>query len=425
MISEMINGFRRNRARHAVLRPATVLVCVLALGACDGLLEVDNESDILDQDLNTPDAIPPIVNGVAGDFGNFYSDAALAVSQAAFELWHTGSHGHDRETDEGFLDRPSSDGNSGYNDASLAYWVAQDAQRRIAEAFDNPDSRVETAEVIVWGGYTLHFLADNWCMATFDGGPAVSPETVRQMAADDFTRAIAVAQAADSRDWELRAIAGRARARLFLGDYDGAVADAQEIPQGFSFMFNYSANSGREENGYADHTRDRYRREVGVHPRFFEDARYLNDPRTPMNDWGEDAVGPDAVRRWVEQDKFQDLDSDMAVSTWQEVRLIEAEAEMRRGNLPRAVTLINEVRAFWGLGPYAGPDTEAEVIAQLRYERSAELWLQGQALFDLRRFDDPRLKVPPGRGGGAERGKCWQIGQDEWLTNENLNPSGT
>lgn len=401
-------------------RSCGALLLLASIGGCEGLLDVDNESDILDVDLDDPGAIAPIVAGVAGDFGVFYSEMAHSVALASFELWHTGSHGDDRETDEGYLARPSSDGNSSYNDASRAIWVAKDAQRRLRNVFDDADSRVEMAEVVTWSGFTMLMLADNFCQATFDAGPPVSPDEVRRMAEARFSEALASATAAGSLDWRLRAHAGRARARLMLGDYAGAIADAQQIPQGFAFAFNYSANSDREENFYPGHTRDRYRRETGVHPRFFEDERYLNDPRTPWVDWGEDAVGPDAIRRWVEQDKFQDYDSDMLVSSWQEVRLIEAEARLALGEVAAAVALIDDVRAFVELPPYDGPLTEAAVLDQLIYERSAELWLQGQQLLDLRRFESPLLDVAPGRGGLPTRGDCWEIGEDEFLTNPNL-----
>lgn len=397
-----------------------VFLLVASMGACDGILDVDNESDILDQDLDDPQAIGPVVAGVAGDFGTFYSQMAHAVALASFELWHTGSHGHDRETDEGFLARPASDGNTGYNNASRAIWVAQDAQRRLRNVFDDADAREEMAEVVVWSGFTMHMLADNFCQATFDAGPPVSPDEVRRMAEDRFSEALAAANAAGSQKWRLRALAGRARARLMLGDHAGAIADAQQIPQGFLFPYVYSANSGRENNYYAGHTRDRFRRETGIHPRYFEDERYLNDPRTPWVDWGEDAVGPDAIRRWVEQDKYRDRDSNMLVSSWQEVRLIEAEAWIGMGDLEKAVALMNDVRAYVELPPYDGPLTRDAVLDQLIYERSAELWLQGQQLLDLRRFDSPLLDVAPGRGGFATRGDCWEIGEDEYLTNPNL-----
>ncbi|MGH7462546.1 MAG: hypothetical protein ACREMA_16175, partial [Longimicrobiales bacterium] len=138
---------------------------VLALGtstACKGMLDVDNESEILDGDLNTIQAIAPVVAGVAGDFGAMYSQNASTVAVAAFELWHTGSFPSSRQTDEGFLKRPSADGNGAYNSLARAYWVAQDGVRRVQEAVaDSANRREEMAEVIGWGAYTLHFLADN------------------------------------------------------------------------------------------------------------------------------------------------------------------------------------------------------------------------------------------------------------------------
>ncbi|MGH7506163.1 MAG: RagB/SusD family nutrient uptake outer membrane protein [Longimicrobiales bacterium] len=412
---------KSRRPRSRLTHVAAALLSVPLMAGCGDLLDVDNESDILDEDLNTPEAVTPVVNGVAGDFGTFYTETAHNVGLAAFELWHTGSHGDDRETDEGFMRRPSSQGNGGYNDASRAYWVATDAQRRIREAFaDSADLRPEMAEVLVWGGFTLLMAADNWCAFTFDAGPAVTPDEVYQRAEADFTRAIEVATAANSLSWQQRAVAGRARARLFLGNFAGAIADAQLIPNGFEFDFNYSSNDSREYNHYPGHTRDQYRREVGVHPRFFDDPARWSDPRTPMNDWGPDAVGPDAIRRWVEQDKYPAYDSDMSVSSWREIRLIEAEAELNQGNLQRAVDLMNETRAFWELAPHGTATSTAQVLDWLRWERSAELWLQGQSLLDLRRFDDPLLDVPPGRGGGATRDSCWEIGEDEWLSNPNL-----
>jgi hypothetical protein len=90
------------------------------------------------------------------------------------------------------------------------------------------------------------------------------------------------------------------------------------------------------------------------------------------------------------------------------------------GNPDRAVTLIDAVRTSWGLDPYSGAMTEDAVMEQIRFERSAELWIQGHALRDLRRFDDPSLDVPPGRGGGLVRDRCWEIGEDEYQTNANL-----
>ena len=95
----------------------------------------------------------------------------------------------------------------------------------------------------------------------------------------------------------------------------------------------------------------------------------------------------------------------------------------RTDDLGAAVDLINEVRASWELDLYTGAMTEDAVMTQLRYERSAELWIQAHALNDLRRFNDPSLDVPPGRGGGLVRDRCWEVGEDEYQINANLSGS--
>jgi hypothetical protein len=174
-------------------------------------------------------------------------------------------------------------------------------------------------------------------------------------------------------------------------------------------------NNTRENNAVATNTTTLIRREAGVHPRFYrEDARYKTDPRTSFRDKGDTAKGPDPTRQFVEQLKYPARDTPIPVFTWQEARLIEAEAEIRLGNPARAVTLINLVRAAANLPAYAGATTEQAVLNQLIYERSAELWLQAHSLNDWRRFNLQFTTQP--------RDKCFEIGQSEWETNPNLRP---
>ena len=58
-----------SRQKPRLLKGALVLIGVTVAAACGDFLDVDNESEILDQDLNTVQAIGPVVAGVAGDFG--------------------------------------------------------------------------------------------------------------------------------------------------------------------------------------------------------------------------------------------------------------------------------------------------------------------------------------------------------------------
>ena len=384
---------------------------ILSLPACDGLFEVQNEQDILELDLDQEAALTPLVNGVAGDWIDMYDNAINIMGLVSFELIHTGSFPSWRSVETGLMDR-TSNGNGVYNQMARSIWVANDAARRIDEGF--AEARSEPAQVRLYGGLGKVMLADNFCEGTINGGPAMPPAEFYRLAEQDFTDAMSSATAAGAPDWAMRAQLGRARARSMLGDHAGALADAKAIPAGFRFDAIYSQNSGREQNSVASLTRTLTRREAGVHATFYDDPRFIADPRTSFIDRGPNETGPDPTRKYVEQEKYKLRDSPIPISTWQEARLIEAEAELNIGSPERAVALINEVRAFVSLDPYGGEMSQSAVMDQLMYERSAELWLQAHRLNDLRRINHPSL---------AGRDVCFEIGIDEWESNPNLGGS--
>ena len=106
-----------------------------------------------------------------------------------------------------------------------------------------------------------------------------------------------------------------------------------------------------------------------------------------------------------------------------EMLLIQAEAEARLGHLSTAVDLINQVRAKTGTANTPGAqlppvsatvlDTEAEVLAQILYERRYELYSQGLRLEDLRRLGQYAGKAP--------KVQFLPLPQSECLTNPNAN----
>ena len=397
----------------SLCRSLALTLAAFALAACSGLLEVQNEQQILEQDLDQEAALIPVVNGVAGDWALMYTNTINIIGLVSFELIHTGSFPSWRSVETGLMDR-TSNGNGVYNNLSRAIWVADDAARRIDEAFAGGGGMVEPAQVRVWAGLAKVMMGDNFCEGTLNGGPAMPPTQFYQLAEQDFTEAMSLAGSAGSPDWAMRAQIGRARARLMLGDHAGAMSDAMAIQAGYRFDAIYSQNSGREQNAVASLTRTLTRREAGVHPTFYDDPRFVADPRTSFIDRGPNETGPDPTRKYVEQEKYKFRDSPIPVSTWQEARLMEAEAEISVGSLERAVALINEVRAFVSLDPYAGEMSRTAVMDQVMYERSAELWLQGHRLNDLRRTNHPSL---------TGRGVCFEIGIDEWESNPNLGGS--
>jgi starch-binding outer membrane protein, SusD/RagB family len=396
---------------HLTRTALGMTVAALAAGACSNMLDVENEQDILDTNLDNPDAIAPMLAGIAGDFALAYSDVAVIGGLFGGELIHTGSFPTWREVETGFGKRPSGTGNQLYNEISRAIWVSDTGAVRIGKVATNADASPEVAEALIYGAFAHLLMADHFCQGTIKGGPAVTPDSLYKRAESIFTQALAIATAANKPDLRNRAIAGRARARLMLKNYAGARDDAKLIPAGFKFNAIYSANSTRENNTVATQTTTLIRREAGVNPRFYNDPLYKADPRTPFRDKGDTAKGPDPTRKFVEQLKYPLRESPIPIASTNEARLIEAEAEARLGNLTRAVALINDVRAASNLAPFAG-STQTAVLNQLYYERSAELWLQGQSLSDLRRFNNSFL--------ATRLDQCFEIGQLEWDNNPNL-----
>ena len=393
-------------------RLATVaMLGLIAAGgaACKGALEVQNEQDILDANLSSPEAIGPLLTGVAGDYAVAYGNAADIVGLFGGELIHTGSFPSWREVEGGYGRRPSTEGDNMYNQIERAIWVADTAAVRIGKVAADPTKSPEVAAAKIYGAFATLLLADNFCQGTIKSGPALSDDSLYRRAEGLFTDAIAIATAAGRDSLRLRALAGRARTRLMLKNYSGARDDATLIPGTFRFNAIYSSNSARENNSVATLTTTLIRREAGVNPRFYKNAAYATDPRTPFRNKGDTAKGPDPIRQFVEQLKYPQRDTPIAISSWQEARLIEAEAENQLGNSARAVTLVNQVRAAASLPAYAGGLSQGEVLAQIRYERSAELWLQAQSVVDERRFSDGYLAAP--------HDQCFAIGQREWDSN--------
>ncbi|MEP7345419.1 MAG: RagB/SusD family nutrient uptake outer membrane protein [Gemmatimonadaceae bacterium] len=393
-------------------RLATILAAVtLATVSCKGVLEVSNEQDILDKNLDNPDAVVPIMNGVIGDYALAYANAIDIIGLFGQELQHTGSFPTWREVETGIGTRPSGTGDQVFQNVSRAIWVADTAAVRFRKFLPDAEKRFEVATVLMWGGFAHFLLADNFCEVTFHGGPAVTPKQGYERAKSLLEDAVKVATAANRADVLRGSYGGLARVKLMLGDYAGARSDARQVPQGFRLVALYGNNT-RENNGVAINTTTLIRREAGVHPRFYNDSRFGGDPRTMFRDKGDTAKGPDPTRKFVEQLKYPARDTPIPVFTWQEARLIEAEAELQLGNPDGAVTLINQVRAASSIAAYSGPVTAAAVRAQLIYERQAELWLQAQSLNDWRRFNLQFATQP--------RDKCFEIGQLEFDTNPNL-----
>jgi hypothetical protein len=100
-----------------------------------------------------------------------------------------------------------------------------------------------------------------------------------------------------------------------------------------------------------------------------------------------------------------------------------AEAALDAGQLQDAVDIINVLHDAVGLPDFVSNDA-AEIRDQLIYERAAELFLEGQHMQDLERFNLPLVPAPgtPAYHGGFYSDQiCFPLPEVEYLNNPNIN----
>ena len=112
------------------------------------------------------------------------------------------------------------------------------------------------------------------------------------------------------------------------------------------------------------------------------------------------------------------------MATWEEAQLILAEVALDNNQLQEAVDIINTLHDRVGLGEFSSTDA-SEIREQLIYERSAELFLEGQHMQDLERFNldlIPAPGTPFPHGGEFSNQICFPLPEVEYLNNPNINP---
>ena len=181
-----------------------------------------------------------------------------------------------------------------------------------------------------------------------------------------------------------------ARYYLFDGQYQQAIDAANRVPQNSLSQFLYPNPSANPVWNYG--LTLNY---VGTRREFFTEAR-TGDLRPAY--WATRTSGvaglPDSAFAFR---KYGNRNDPFPVYLPDEMRLIRAEALVRLGNLPAARDLVNAVRtqctssvdeplACQAALPVEALDSEAELMAEILYQRRYELYAQGVRWEDLRRL---------------------------------------
>lgn len=388
-----------NTIAARTLAVGTVALAVLGTAACDEFLEVQDPGRYTDDALNTPLALTAVANGVEGDFTSRVDDMAWDYGQMSDELMHTGTWNPDVQLDKGQTPTLTNQGEGQYQDNWLGdRLAAQKAQERFTRVMGDTAERAELmARVVAVEGWANLYMGMYTCESPSEpDGPIVTDMEMFELTKPILTRAASIAQAAGSDKYRFFALAGRARANLYSGDLDAALADAQAVPDDYMFAAPFSAAASAPPNVLVQFAHRSELKAAGLDQRNWAMidtiAGVMIDPWTNQPDARvkvshlPNERGADGVTQFYNQDKYVNREDDVPMTHGMEMRLIEAEVYMKKGDLTRAMERINYVRAKAGLDPVTATTAE-EVQEKLLHERFAQMFLEAHRMHDLQRFN--------------------------------------
>jgi starch-binding outer membrane protein, SusD/RagB family len=252
------------------------------------------------------------------------------------------------------------------------------------------------SELYSIAGYAVVLLAENFCAGIplsritetgVEFGEPRSAVELYELAVTYFDAALAL-PASDPQVVHLARV-GKARALLDLGRFVEAAELAAQVPSGYLFEIQYSAGSFFTPNAIFNMNNEERRFSVSLQEGTVnrglpfgavaaEDPRISIAPLPAPSNSG-------AVDTWL-QLRYPSQGADVPLASGTEARLIQAEAQLDRGNSAAYLTTLNQLRASIGLSALTDPGTPAGRVDQFFAERAYFLWLTGHRLSDMRRL---------------------------------------
>lgn len=375
-----------------------ISVSVGLLAACGDLFEVENPSNILDEELESDELIAALANTPQGALSLSYSDAVVSAGLVSDEVCYVASRIFPLEIHRGQMDGWNENYENIYNNMSSGQWIADDATRRLEEKVDASETDSRVGEAYFWTGIFRLTLADLFEESVFDGGVPITPiETIKDGIAR-LEKSVQISTSAGNDEYRaaaLGAIARAYRALYFEELHEGSGADSllfqeaeEHARRALDTKATYQVDLGYEPPGSSNNAYSSFSTGV-VASRM--DPRYANrtDPVSGTRDLrishgplvasDFDGSGKDIYI----QLKYEGFGSDIPISRWQEAALIIAEHRYMRSDYTGANKYINIVRNAADLPDFESTDPD-KIWAQLMYERETEFWLE------LRRWQDHR-----------------------------------
>lgn len=434
------SGLPRGPGRTVV----AILLLALTATGCDALLDVEsNPKTVPGEELNNPTSLQARIVGTEADFFFAY-DMAVAWGGLFTDELIDGT-GFD-EVDErrvtsdngtiGAVDEAPEGLDGLWTPMQKAAFTSNLLQEdmladNFPEQIPNPENSPELARVSMIAGYSKLVLGEMFCSTAFNGtGPEHTSQETFGLAEEEFTLAVDAANAEP--DVRLAALVGRARARMHMGDTQGALADVQQVPGDWVFTADvYSTNSQKEENDLWNMLTDSQRFSTDPSYRFLDiDDSSDDDPRVEAFQDPNDQFAIDGSTELYQLDKYRAAVAPIILASGIEASYYAAEIEGGQA----AVDTINAVRARIGTGgsdgdgrgqgdlsshDFSSGDSQ-EILLKLFDERARTLFLEGKRMGDLRRYLDASGidLFPTGPGFGDQT--CFPLPDAERETNPDI-----
>ena len=435
MNNKTTEGAKRNLTRGLALG------MLFAVAACD--TTVTNPGPISSEFLDVPAAQAAITNGAGrglSDALNYIAYTGAAISREVHPSGSTGSFGITPFQQEGQL--RFDEVGSHWSQAHRARVLAKEGIARIQGLDAADQDQTILARLNLYAGYISRMMGENMCNSVIDGGAAGSSDVHLNDAIAYFNQAASLG----SGDVATAAVAGRASAYAQLGNWSSAVADAATVPAGFSYSQKYY-DIGDDNQSNRIHVATKaipYKAHSQIFTWIAEynnadadgNGIYDDDPRVPWKVGGE--IGDAAAAccgliAWNPQQKHNNDDSPIELSSYEEMQLLLAEDKLRNGSdMEGAVAIIDALRTAAGVATESPADMAAAWTYYKR-EHAIEMWLEGRRLPAMRRWNDagdPETHLQPleqiGDGStstGAHlstRSFCFPIPESEIDTNPNI-----
>ena len=398
-INHMISLTRKARSTTWM-----IALALLVPTGCDVLgdpLSVDPASRIPAALLETPGNAQILSDGAVGDFEcafNAYTTQGGTIGEEFIYAQQTASRTpYDRrnttQNDTDYATN-SCQGLGVYTPLQIARQSNENLIRllnswtdeQVADGPGSPDRTNLIGIAAAYAGYAQVLLGEGFCTLaissvnpdkTLTYGGEIARDSVFDLAIARFSEAITAAEDAGNTSIRNMAYLGRARAKLNLGDYPGAKADAQQIPAGFVRNVSASDVIPRRQNRITSENSVTNRGlSVGA------PYRTMGDLRVPVT--ATTLTSATGVVHYY-QTKYPGTATPIPLATYEEAQLIIAEADLRANSLGTALPILQASRTRGGQGTFGGT-TQAEYLTELIDQRRRELFAESHHLGDVIRF---------------------------------------